>query len=155
MMATEINTSDKSIQDDTLEEIQKVTEDIDLHEVRSEQDNTSITTAHKCNTICGVCGYEAIKPTKKREKATDVLPCNDCKQLIHFHCTQLPPYMLHVLSTSSKKYICEKCARTPTDFLQNLIINSSIVNNHITPDNTVKVGTESIFPEQLQTNVYI
>ena len=58
--------------------------------------------------------------TKKR----GALKCHICGSLVHFHCTNLPPYMIHVFYSSAKRYVCEGCSGTPVDFLKDLIMKS-------------------------------
>ena len=66
---------------------------------------------------CKICKYNAVKKC-------NVLTCQKCGELIHFHCSLLPPYMLFLLShPRAKKYTCEPCADVPSDFLENIIFD--------------------------------
>ena len=67
----------------------------------------------------------------KRRSGRSALCCHECNDLVHFKCTQLPPYMLYKLSTTSKRYICELCAETPESFLLTLTSDDTkdIVSN--------------------------
>ena len=72
-------------------------------------------------STCPICQEEAVKEKKKND--VDVLKCSSCSHLVHFTCTNLPPYMLYSLSTSTKKYTCEVCTTTPESFLTGIVTN--------------------------------
>ncbi len=87
-------------------------------QLQKENDKTTKTrrtSEATTRSLCPICEKEAIK--KK-----NVLKCSTCTHLIHFTCTNLPPYMLHSLSSSNKKYTCEICAATPETFLTSIVI---------------------------------
>lgn len=118
--------------------------------INTEQENNSptrsnilIETLNKHEgRLCKICGSQAEKPDRKKGNV-DVLSCNKCGELIHFHCSRLPSYMLHNLSTTSKKYACEICANTPNSFLMSVkSIHENVEND--SDDNRYKRLEEKI-----------
>ena len=65
-------------------------------------------------TACKICSLPATLTRKRNTR--NVLCCHECSELIHFHCSKLPPYMLYSLSTTNKRYICEVCVDNPSTF---------------------------------------
>ena len=59
--------------------------------------------------------------------------CSVCSSVVHFHCSRLPPYMLYVLTSHRRLYLCEVCAHVPETFLLQLISNNN--NKHNNNDN--------------------
>ena len=57
------------------------------------QVNTSISLSQvESSNVCGICDLEAKKAARKpRGGMHDVLTCSECKNLVHLHCSHLPP----------------------------------------------------------------
>ena len=73
---------------------------------------TSETNIKKINDIiCSICKNKATKKQK-------TLSCHNCGGLVHFQCSSLPPYMVYTLSTSTKRFVCEKCVDIPENFME-------------------------------------
>jgi hypothetical protein len=68
-------------------------------------------------SICPICESEA---TKKKGDV-DVLKCSSCGCLVHFACTNLPPYQLYKYKTTASKFSCEICVNTPEQFLTDMV----------------------------------
>ena len=94
-------------------------------------------------TTCGFCKYEATK-------GRGTLKCTSCLQLIHFECTQLPPYMVYTLSSTKRQYTCAECANPTEEFLR-AIIDRSIVGVSSAP--AAAVNSQSKCPESLRAEI--
>ena len=94
-------------------------------------------------SLCPVCQNEAVK--KK-----NTLKCSVCTNFVHFTCSNLPPYMLHSLCSSAKKYTCEACTATPESFLTGIV--TSICGNSASAEST-NVDVAGIRIETLEHKV--
>ena len=95
-------------------------------------------------SVCPICEGESVK--KK-----NVLKCSNCNKLIHFACSNLPPYMLYCLSNSTKKYTCERCAGTPESFLTGIV--TSICDPSATAEKTGSTEVNDVRVEILEHKV--
>ena len=43
------------------------------------------------------------------EDHDNMTECSECKKLIHYECTDLPPYMIYSLTKGRRKYSCQNC----------------------------------------------
>ena len=95
-----------------------------------ENSSDNLTNFDRTNNVdsnfkrCRICSYEATLTKKKNSRI--VLSCHVCNELVHFHCSKLPIYILYTLSTTSKRYVCEICADPPENFLQNIIMDNIV-----------------------------
>ena len=100
---------------------------ISEHVKESATENNVLGDGDKQNSLCKICKYVA----KKKRGNIGVLSCHKCNELVHFHCSRLPPYMIYNLSTTSKKYACEICAEAPKTFLLKIIENVGKQNDNV------------------------
>ena len=144
-------TSESAVKETSLKQLNEKCGDETLNKINndkiiSSQENNNIISQTQSiekdgdsKLYCKICSYHAVK---KR----NVLICHKCNGLIHFHCTNLPPYMIFTLSTSTKKYVCEICADTPEKFLESIMkvdmISDSIMVNKYTE--AQKTGYENL-----------
>ena len=64
------------------------------------------TYLRKTNRTCGRCN---VCNSKAEEY---VIMCADCKEYVHFACSELPVYQLWLYTNTTRKYTCEKCTFT-------------------------------------------
>ena len=73
----------------------------------SKKNSKLVCTAHEC-----VNPYED----------PDVLKCGSCDRKVHYRCTRLPAYQIHVFKSTTKKrtyiYQCQNCVDVPKDLLE-------------------------------------
>ncbi len=43
------------------------------------------------------------------DSADNMIKCNDCRQWLHFACSQLPAYQLPIFMATQRRYTCQLC----------------------------------------------
>ena len=56
---------------------------------------------------------KCLQSTSKKDRS---ILCSECKNLVHFECTNLPAYTILNLKSRNRKYTCDDCTDTPVDF---------------------------------------
>ena len=55
------------------------------------------------------------------DQDADSLQCSKCKRMVHYRCTKLPAYQIHLFKTRLKnksyRYQCQNCVEVPQDLL--------------------------------------
>ena len=46
-----------------------------------------------------------------------MIQCSKCRLWTHYRCTRLPTYQLYLLTSTSRRYNCEKCTNVPPSFI--------------------------------------
>ncbi len=112
-------------------------------------------SSESTRSICPVCEKDSVK----KKNAIDVLKCSVCANYVHFSCTDLPAYMLFSLSSSSKKYTCSLCTKTPEHFLTGIVSgicrqpnnNSDSINTNNNSSNNNNSKDTNILDERYHT----
>lgn len=83
-------------------------ENQNMHELTLLMEQTHVKTIDERESKkCGVC---------KLNENDNMIKCNTCSEIIHYSCTNLPPYMLCWLNDTRQIFSCQKCVSVPPEF---------------------------------------
>ena len=103
-----------------------------------DEDNPRRLSVNQTNNITKPCAICSEITTKKGR----ALECGKCKNLIHYLCTELPPYAVFSIKTSSRVYVCANCVQMPAEFASQWTKNT--VEKHLIKTNTSPAITEDV-----------
>ena len=57
----------------------------------------------------------------------DYLTCMKCKRRVHYHCTKLPAYQIHIINTKrNHNYYCQNCVNVPQELLDRVSLRERL-----------------------------
>jgi len=77
-----------------------------------------------------------------------MIQCCKCQKLTHYRCTRLPVYQLYILTSTSRRYTCEKCTTVPTSFVEKCNISSNEIKEG---EQNTKVENEHMLTNSVST----
>ena len=84
------------------------------------------------------------------ESNEDVLTCKKCKRTVHYSCSELPAYFIHLLITTSKQekkdkvhpFVCRNCVNIPKDLADKIKSTNQLQRDITNCENIMKQNEE-------------
>ena len=133
--------SKSSTTTNTMNEIKTCIEESDKDGQNQEQNTEAKTNQCKFqnenenqSTSCEICN---------NEDHDNMTECSECKKLIHYECTDLPPYMIYSLTKGRRKYSCQNCVDNDEISKYTKILKKNEQHNEGEINSTVNIDAQT------------